>query len=58
MNTYVNVILFCVLFPDSGGVLHSSKVCAFHTFPMVVNSTEVNATVNLGDSYSFSCLGH
>ncbi len=38
-----------------GGILHSSSVSAYYTEPLVIFSSSVNATVNVGGSYNFSC---
>ncbi len=38
-----------------GGILHSSSVSAYYTEPLVIFSSSVNATVNVGGAYNFSC---
>ncbi len=38
-----------------GGILHSSSVSAYYTEPLVIFSLSVNATVNVGGAYNFSC---
>ncbi len=38
-----------------GGILHSSSVSAYYTEPLVIFSSNVNATVNVGGAYNFSC---
>ena len=55
VKAYVYVILCCVIFPDFRAALHKSRVCAFYSFPMMVYSTAVNATVDVGGQYNFSC---
>ncbi len=38
-----------------GGILHSSSVSAHYTEPLVIFSMSVNATVDVGGAYNFSC---
>ncbi len=37
------------------GILHSSSVSSHYTEPLVIFSSSVNATVNVGGAYNFSC---
>ncbi len=38
-----------------GGILHTSSVSAHFTEPLVILSSSVNATVDVGGAYNFSC---
>ncbi len=38
-----------------GGILHSSSVSVYYAEPLVIFSSSVNATVNVGGAYNFSC---
>ena len=38
-----------------GTTPHSSSISVYHTDPIIVYSVSVNVTVNVGESYNFSC---
>ncbi len=47
--------MFAYVWTVLGGILHSSSVSAHYTEPLVIFSLSVNATVDVGGAYNFSC---